>query len=47
MMAAVPGASAHASPFWLTYITKGLLDTQVPLDPEKLLLSNGRTTPSL
>ena len=33
VMAAVPGVSAQARPVWLTYITSGLLEAQVPVAP--------------
>jgi hypothetical protein len=33
VMLAVPADMAQARPFWFTYITKGLLDAQVPLAP--------------
>ena len=37
----------HAIPVGLTYITRGLLDVQIPLEPRKLVLSMGYTLPSL
>src|SRR5271156_4604959 len=42
-MAAVPGESANANPVWVTYITNGLLEVQVPVGPAKVALTKGAT----
>jgi hypothetical protein len=40
-MIAVPWELAHDNPAWLTYITRGLLDVQVPPEPSETGIEQG------